>query len=98
MDAGASARVDADRRDHFGSTVAEAYFPAVGVGVVAGFDDAVVVWTGQYQVRQRGGTSGPPRSQVVGVARFGRLVAAREDTSAVAEFEGCPDRWGDQPL
>ena len=45
--------VDAFRGDDVGdAVVAEVHAPAVGVGVVAGFDDAVVVGADQHEVGQ----------------------------------------------
>ena len=64
------------------------YLPAVCCGVVAGFDDAVVVWADQDEVVQGGHAAGPPGHDVVGVAGVGCLVAAGEHAPAVTDFEG----------
>ena len=90
--------VDAFGWDDFGDTVVESDRPTVGCGVVSGFDDAVVVWAGEDEILKGGSTSGPPGGEVVGVAGFGWLLTSGEHAPAVAEFEGCPDGWGDQPL
>ena len=73
--------------------------PSVGGGVVAGFNDGVVVVvTEKGQVPQRSHSTGPPRLPVMGVAGVGWLVAAGEHTATIAEFQGCPDSGGDQLL
>jgi len=80
------------------AVVAESDLPAVGVGVVAGFDDAVVVGADECQILKRGVAACPPGDQVVGVAADGWGVAAGEDAALVALFEGCADGWGDEAL
>ena len=91
--------VDAFRGDDVGdAVVAEIDSPAVGVGVVAGFDDAVVVGADECQILKRGVAACPPGDEVVGVAADGWGVAAGEDASGVSLFEGCADGWGDEAL
>jgi hypothetical protein len=66
------------------AVVAELDGPTVVVRVVAGFEDAVVVGAEQDEVPQGGGSAGPPRDDVVGVATLRRNVAAGEHAAAVA--------------
>jgi hypothetical protein len=80
------------------SVPSELDLPAVGGGVVAGFDDGVVVVAEEGEVRQGCLAAGPPGHAVVGVAGGWWFVAAGEDAAAVAEFEGCPDGGGDEAL
>jgi len=91
--------VDAFWGDDSGdAVVAEVHSPAVGVGVVAGFDDAVVVGADQHEIGQGSVAACPPGDHVVGVAADGWCVAAGEDASGVSLFEGCADGWGDEAL
>lgn len=99
MDSWFSGRVDPGRWPDFGNpVVAKVERPPVRGGVVAGFDDAVVVWAQQDEVRQRRRTACPPGEDVVGVAVSGWFVAAGEHATTIALFECGPDGWGDQSL
>ena len=69
------------------SAGAEVELPAVGGGVVAGFDDGVVVVAEEAQVRQRCHASGPPGDCVVGVAGVGRFVG---NPSAITQYQNPP--------
>lgn len=94
--------VDASGWDGVGeSVVAEADLPAVAWvfgGVAAGFDDAVVVGAGEYEVRECCDAACPPGLEVVCFAGAWGLVAAGEDAALVAFVEGCADGWGDEAV
>ena len=99
MHTGSLVGVDPFRWDDLGCSVgSELEPPSVGGGVVAGFDARVVVVTEEAKVPQRSHSTGPPWGFVVRMAGAGWFVAAGEDAAAVAEFQSCPNRGGDQPL
>ena len=90
--------VDTSRWPYLGDAVGVEFDgPAVGVRVVAGFDDGVVVGADEYQVVQGGVPVDPPGHDVVGLAQGWGYVAAGEHAAFVADHEGGPDFWGDEP-
>ena len=98
MQPGPPSGIDSARRKHLGgAVVAKPHLPAVGGGVAAGLDDAVVMWADQHQVRQRGHTTQIPGHHMMGLTSRGWRGAAREHTATIAGDQGGPHRGGHQP-
>ena len=84
VEAWSLAGVDTQWRDDLGHAVwPEPDFPPVGVGVVAGFDGAVVMRAEQDEVRQRCRAPESPGNDVVGFAVPGRCGTAGEHTATI---------------
>lgn len=74
----------------------EPYLPFTPRLVVTGLDQAVMMRAQQHKVPQRSRTSLLPRSDMMGITFRNRDHAAGEDTSAITQRQGTPERRSDE--